>query len=135
MYMLLFFMPCTTAWEKTHAVYVEWSGVEMALTGVEEADDDIPAGFVEGRQPLAAVGPLLEPFLESQKLPRPRGVRRPPPLAPERRHHLAPLCSRRNTGPDARLQIKNCELEKNMLYEKKSIVMHIIAATLSCSTC
>jgi hypothetical protein len=64
-----------------------------SLTGVEDADDDVLAGFVEGRQPFPAVGRIDEPFLEAQKLPRPRGMRRPPPLAPERRHHLAPLCT------------------------------------------
>jgi len=66
--------------------------MEGALTGVEDADDDVLAGFVEGRQPFPAVGRIDEPFLEAQKLPRPRGMRRPPPLAPEGRHHLAPLC-------------------------------------------
>jgi hypothetical protein len=33
-----------------------------------------------------------EPFLETHKLPRPRGVRGPSPVAPKGRHNLCPLC-------------------------------------------
>lgn len=58
------------------------------LTGVEHAYDDILAGVSAGRQPLATV----KAFLEAQKLPRPRGVRGPPPLARKGRHHLCPGC-------------------------------------------
>jgi hypothetical protein len=58
-------------------------------TGVEDADDDVSTGLVKGGQPVAS----LQPFLEAEKLPRSRGVRGPPPLAPERGDHLASPCA------------------------------------------
>jgi hypothetical protein len=98
-----------------------------SLTGVEDADDDVLAGLVEGRrqQPLipTVVGPTVEPLLEAQKPPRPRGVRRPPPLALERGHHLAPLCRLGwvSEGPaqqNTSLQTNNCTGQENIIRKR-----------------
>jgi hypothetical protein len=106
-----------------------------SLTGVEDADDDVLAGLVEGRrqQPLipTVVGPTVEPLLEAQKPPRPRGVRRPPPLALERGHHLAPLCRLGwvSEGPaqqNTSLQTNNCTGQENIIRKKTCTIIIIM---------
>lgn len=100
-----------------------------SLTGVEDADDDILAGFVEGRQPFPAVGRIGDSFLEAQKLPRPRGVRRPPPLAPEGRHHLTLLC-RHHLAKPSRISQTQAYKSTTVLAREENIQCRISSSTL-----